>query len=256
MKRYDHTSMGGSTEDFLTTHWSVIDEIAVDDDTRNQALINELLKKYWKPVYCFLRHKGYDNEQAKDLTQGFFQEVVLTRKLIQYADKAKGRFRTLILSALGQYLAGVHRKETAQKRIPKDKLRQLEQLELAELPEPINGLTAEQSFNYAWLSSLLDELLVEVQAKCFKDDKTLHWQVFNDRVLQPIISNTHPPSLLEICNKYDIDSTAKASNMITTVNRRFRSALKRHIRRAVANDTDVDEELRELMQIFSKKNAG
>jgi hypothetical protein len=106
MKRYEHTSMGGSTEEFLTTYWSVIDEIAVDDDTRNQALINELLKKYWKPVYCFLRYKGYENEQAKDLTQGFFQEVVLTRKLIQYADKAKGRFRTLILSALEQYLAG------------------------------------------------------------------------------------------------------------------------------------------------------
>jgi hypothetical protein len=153
-------------------------------------------------------------------------------------------------------LQGVHRKETAKKRIPKDKLLQLEQLELAELPEPINGLTAKQSFNYAWLSSLLDELLVEVQAKCHKDDKTTHWEVFNDRVLQPIIANTHPPSLLEICNKYGIDSTARASNMITTVNRRFRSALKRHIRRAVANDADVDEELRELMQIFSKKSAG
>lgn len=248
--------MGGNTEAFLTTHWSVIDEIAADDDTRNQALINELLKKYWKPVYCFLRHKGYDNEQAKDLTQGFFQEVVLTRKLIQHADKAKRRFRTLILSALEQYLARVYRKETAQKRMPKDKLLQLEQIDPAELPDLINGLTAEQSFNYAWLSSLLDELLVEVQVKCHTDDKTLHWQVFYDRVLQPIIENTNPPSLLEICNKYSIDSTAKASNMIITVNRRFRSALKRHLRRAVANDADVNEELRELMQMFSKKSAG
>jgi RNA polymerase sigma-70 factor (ECF subfamily) len=248
--------MGGTTEGFLTTHWSVIDEIAADNDIRNQALINELLKKYWKPVYCFLRHKGYENEQAKDLTQGFFQEVVLTRKLIQYADKAKGRFRTLILSALEQYLARVHRKETAQKRMPKDKLLQLEQIELTELPEPISGLTAEQSFNYAWLSSVLDEILVEVQVKCQTDDKTLHWQVFNDRVMQPIIENSHPPSLSEICDKYGIDDTAKASNMIITVNRRFRSTLKRHVRRAVANDADVDEELRELMQMFSKKSAG
>ncbi len=152
MERYEHTSMGGTSEGFLTTHWSVIDEIAADSDTRNQALINELLKKYWKPVYCFLRHKGYENEQAKDLTQGFFQEVVLTRKLIQHADKAKGRFRTLILSALEQYLARVYRKETAQKRMPKDKLLQLEQIDPAELPDLIRGLTAEQSFNYAWLS--------------------------------------------------------------------------------------------------------
>jgi len=35
--------------------------------------MGEMLKTYWKPVYCYLRCKGYDNEQAKDLTQGFFQ---------------------------------------------------------------------------------------------------------------------------------------------------------------------------------------
>jgi len=62
---------------FLTTHWTVIDKIAEDGDTPNQALINELLKKYWKPVYCFLRHKRYDNEQAKDLTQGFVTNIAL-----------------------------------------------------------------------------------------------------------------------------------------------------------------------------------
>lgn len=256
MKRYDHTSMGGSIEGFQTTHWSVIDEIAADSDIRNQGLINELFKKYWKPVYCFLRHRGYGNEKSKDLTQGFFQEVVLTRRLPQYADQARGRFRTLILSALEQYIARVNRQENAQKRIPKNKLLQLEQIELSEIPEPINRLTAEQSFNYAWLSSLLDDLLDEVRVKCCNDNKTLHWQVFSDRVLQPIIENTHPPSLLEICNKYGIESTVKASNMIITVNRRFHSALKRHVRRAVASDADVDKELKELMQMFSSKSAG
>ena len=135
MGRYEHTSIGGSVEAFLTTHWSVIDKIAADGDTSNQALINELLKKYWKPVYCFLRHKGHDNEQAKDLTQGFFEEVVLGRELIKRAEQARGRFRTFLLAALEQYLARVHRKETARKRIPKDKLLQLEQINPAEIPE-------------------------------------------------------------------------------------------------------------------------
>ena len=255
MERYEHTSMGGSVEAFLTTHWSVIDKIAADGDTPNQALINELLKKYWKPVYCFLRRKGYDNEQAKDLTQGFFEEVVLGRELIQRAEQTRGRFRTFLLTALEQYLARLHRKQTARKRIPTDKLVHLEQIDPAELPEPVDGLSPGQSFNYAWVSSLLDKLLAEVQAKCRKDDKMLHWQVFHDRLLQPIIEDTRAPSLSEICEEYDIEDERKASNMIVTVNRRFRAALKRHLRRSVTCDVEVDEELRELMQAFSEKRA-
>lgn len=256
MKRYEHTSMGGTAEAFLTTHWSAIGKIAADGDTDNRGLINELVKRYWKPVYCFLRRKGYDNEQAKDLTQGFFQEVVLDRELIRRADQARGRFRTLLRSALEQYLARVHRKETAKKRIPKAKLVALEQIDPAELSGPVGELTPEESFDYAWVSQLLDKLLAEVEGKCRADDKTLHWQVFHDRVLQPIMEEVHAPSLAEICDKYGIEDERKASNMIVTVNRRFRAALKRHLRRSVTADAGVDEELQELMQIFPTGGAG
>jgi DNA-directed RNA polymerase specialized sigma24 family protein len=256
MNRYEHTSMGGTGEAFLTTHWSAIGRIAGDGDRDNQALINELLKRYWKPVYCFLRRKGSDNEQAKDLTQGFFQEVVLDRELIQRADQARGRFRTFLLSALEQYLARVHRKETARKRIPKDKLVRLEQIDPAELPELVGELTPEESFNYAWVSELLDRLLADVEAKYRADDKALHWQVFHSRVLQPIMEHAQPPSLPQICQMYGIEDERKASNIIGTVQRRLRTALKRRLRRSVTGDADVDEELRELMQIFSKKGAG
>ena len=248
--------MGGTAEAFLTTHWSAIGKIAAGGDTDNQALINELLKRYWKPVYCFLRRKGYDNEQAKDLTQGFFQEVVLDRELIRRADQARGRFRTFLLSALEQYLARMHRKEAARKRIPKDKLVRLEQIDPAELPEPVGELTPEESFNYAWVSQLLDKLLAEVEAKYRADNEVLHWQVYHSRVLQPIMEQAQPPSLPEICEKYGIKDERKASNIIGTVQRRLRTALKRHLRRSVTGDADVDEELRELMQILSRRGAG
>ena len=256
MERYEHTSMGGTAKAFLTTHWSAIGKIAADGDTDNRALINELLKRYWKPVYCFVRRKGYDNEQAKDLTQGFFQEVVLDRELLRRADQARGRFRTFLRSALEQYLARVHRKEIARKRIPKAKLVALEHIDPAELSGPAGELTPEESFDYAWVSDLLDKLLAEVEGKCRADDKTLHWQVFHDRVLQPIMEEARAPSLAEICDKYGIEDERKASNMIVTVNRRFRAALKRHLRRSVTADAGVDEELQELMQIFPTGGAG
>ena len=67
----DQTKMGGPREAFLTTQWSLIESIKAGED-QDKTLIGFLLEQYWKPVYCYLRRKGYDNEEAKDLTQGFF----------------------------------------------------------------------------------------------------------------------------------------------------------------------------------------
>ena len=76
----DQTDIGGVRDAFFTTHWSLIEGVKKHQD-RDQVLIGLLIERYWKPVYCYLRRKGYQNEQAKDLTQSFFHEVVLNRRL-------------------------------------------------------------------------------------------------------------------------------------------------------------------------------
>ena len=100
MSRDDQTEMGGGQVRFLTTHWSLIEAVASEEKDENHALIGSLLKRYWKPVYCYLRRHGYGNEEAKDLTQDFFHEVVLGRDLFQRADKSQGRFRSFLRVAL------------------------------------------------------------------------------------------------------------------------------------------------------------
>lgn len=255
MNGHDQTSMGGSREAFLTTEWSVIELIRNGRKPSSEALINDWLKRYWKPVYCYLRRKGYKNEQAKDLTQGFFQEVVLGRSLIDHAEQSRGRFRTFLLTALQQYTAGVHRKQSTQKRMPKGCLVGLNELELGEQLEAPAQYSPEESFHYAWAAQLLDSILEDVREKCRADGKILHWQVFHDRVLQPIMDNITPPSMAEVCQRYGIDRPGKASNMMVTVNRRFQAGFKRHIRRSVIRDCDVDSEFRELMQIFARSRA-
>ncbi len=256
VKNLDPTTMGGSREAFLTTEWDVIGQIRSGTESSSTSLVNDLLGKYWKPVYCFLRRKGYANEQAKDLTQGFFQEVVLGRSLIEQADRSRGRFRTFLLTALQQYVAGEHRRLRAKKRTPRGEFIAFEQLSADKMPQAPANFSPEETFHYAWAAQLLDQLLGDVEAKCRAEGRAVHWEIFSDRVLRPIMDNTAPPSLSEVCQKYDIASTSKASNMIITVNRRFRSALKRHIRRSVVQDTDVDAEFRELIQVFSKAGAG
>jgi len=250
----DETKMGGTKRTFQTTLWTDIWNAGSGNDATRQSSLENLLKRYWKPVYCYLRRKGHDNEQAKDLTQGFFQ-VVLDRKLIQRADRSQGRFRTFLLTALDRYLISVHRNKSARKRIPEHKFVQLDQVDLAALSVPTENLTPEESFNYTWVSSLLDQILTDVEAECRSRDMKIHWKVFNDRILQPIIEDTAAAPLSDICRKYGIDSEARASNMIYTVKRRFQAALKRHLRQSVSSEAEVGEELEEIMQFFAKNLA-
>jgi len=251
MGRHDQTDMGGDRETFLTTHWSLIEGIQSNED-RDRALINLLLERYWKPVYCYLRRKGYGNEEAKDLTQGFFHEVVLNRHLVDRADSSRGRFRALLLHALNQYLIDERRKEAAWKRIPKDKLVPLDMVDPPDLPQAVSQLDPEDCFNYAWKSALLDQTLSEVETQCLEQGMDAHWHAFRDRVLQPTLDHIQPPALAEICARYGIADESKASNMIITVKRRFQAALQRNLRTTVASEDGMEEELQEILRFLPR----
>jgi RNA polymerase sigma-70 factor (ECF subfamily) len=71
---------------------------------------------YWKPVHAYVRARwGKSDEDAKDLTQGFFLRA-LQKDLFSGYDPAKGRFRTFLRACLDGYLANEHEAARAQKR--------------------------------------------------------------------------------------------------------------------------------------------
>ncbi len=245
---HDKTAIGGKVDRFHTTCWTKIADSKTSNGEKEKLIINELLSIYWKPVYCYLRHKGNDNETAKDLTQGFFYEVVIGRDLIQQADKSKGKFRTFLLTALDRYARDVHQKETALKRKPSGNLFSLESFDV---PDDIPVLTAEQGFHYAWITDLLDQIFVEVEQECLAVQLDVHWKVFSARMLDPIIHNKKALSLSELCNQYGIESESRASNMIITVKRRLRKALERNLKKLSESGKEIEEEVDELLEIFS-----
>ena len=249
MRYDDQTDMGGEGQTFLTTQWTLIESIRTGDDS-GRALIGSLLKNYWKPVYCYLRRHGYPNEEAKDLTQAFFHEIVLGNELIQQADRRKGRFRSFLLAALRRFLINVKHKETALKRVPKGKLVPLDVVDPDALVAVSDDLSPDDCFNYAWVSSLLERVLDEVEATCHEDGMTVYWKVFEERVLQPILDETDPPSVKEICGQYGIPDGTKLANMMVTVKRRIQSALKKHIRDLVTSHEEVSDELQEMARFF------
>ncbi|MHC4121623.1 MAG: RNA polymerase sigma factor [Planctomycetota bacterium] len=254
MAYQDWTEMGGIRDKFLSTHWSLV-EGAKERGDRDRALMDLLIQSYWKPVYCYLRRKGYPNERAKDLTQGFFHEVVLNRHLIERADSALGSFRSLLLHALGQYLIDEQRKEGTQKRIPRDKLVPLDIPDTEGLTESVQAFDPEESFNYAWRVDLLGRAMNEVRESYTAQGMEVHWRLFHDYVLAPILQGREPPPLKDSLSEYDLENTAAASHMLTTVKRRLQNVLKRQVRQMALTSEAMGEELQEIQKFFQKDGA-
>ncbi len=251
MKPKDQTDMGGLRESFLTTHWSLIEGIKKHQD-KDRSLISLLLERYWKPVYCYLRRKGYRNEEAKDLTQGFFHEIVLNRHLVDRADASKGRFRTFLLHALDQFLIDRMRRESAQKHIPKEKLIPLDMSHPPELPQTILERSPEDCFAYAWKSDLLDRTLAQIRAECEQRDQHTHWDLFHDKVLGPMLYDREDEPMKAICTRYGVANESAAFNMLLTVKRRFKTALRRNLASTVAVEDDIDAEWMDILSFFGK----
>jgi DNA-directed RNA polymerase specialized sigma24 family protein len=254
-RRADRTTTGGQDRGFQTTLWTEILHARSGDETQRRAALEVLLGSYWRPVYCYLRCKGYDREAAKDLTQGFFHEVVLGKSLFQQADRTKSRFRTFLLSCLNRYISNVHRAETTKQRMPEGGLISLEGTDWKSVPDPAYGRTPLQVFDYAWASSLLDQVVADVAGQCRETGNGPHWDVFRARVLLPILDNADAPPLSHLCEKHGIARKGDASKMVTRVKRLFRSVLRCHVRQFVESDAEVDDEIDHLMRILSKRSA-
>ena len=240
------TEIGGARHSFPTTDWVLIDRIKThkyDDRT----LIDRLLKRYWKPVYCYLRRRGYRNEEAKDLTQGFFYAVVLNHHFVERADPSKGRFRSFLLHALKQYLLNEKAKQAARMRIPGCRLIPLETIDPETLPASLLRSSPTGSYYYAWVSSLLDDVLADVKQACCAAGLGTHWEVFNARIVRPILDNTKPPPLKKLCKQFSIPTCGKASNMTITVKRRFRATLREHLSEIAGSNGNVDAEIDTLI---------
>jgi len=247
----NHTDVQVTREMFPATNWSLIENIQADDENQ-RVLLGMLLDEYWKPIYCYLRHKKYNSEEAEDLTQGFLYDIVLERNLIGRADIKKGRFRSFLLHTLKQYLIDRNRREKTQSSIPLKKLVSIEAVDPSTLSQSLVQSTAEDAYHYAWIKTLLGEVASNVKTACFRQGMEDHWDLFCEYVLQPTFGGT-PPTLPRLCKKHGIEDAKKVSNMIVTVKRRFRRELVQHVQDTVASNQEASEELDDFGH-FLRKN--
>ena len=254
MNYNDLTQMvNGGNAKFMTTQWTEIARLDHVTEQQRRDHLGVLLQKYWLPVFYYLKQKGLSSDRAKDMVQEFYLEIVMGKSLISQADRSKGKFRTFILTALDRFLISQHRKETAQKRAPSENIVPLDLINPETLASPSKNLSPMQVFNQVWASELLSTVVLEVQENCNHTGKSLHWAVFQARVLDPIMTQNGAPSLPELKARFGIETEAKISNMIVTVKRRFQISLMKHLKLIVENNEDIDDEIGRLIQSFTAK---
>src|SRR5256886_7353427 len=144
---------------FRTTHWSVVLEAQGESPAAQEAL-EKLCRTYWRPIFAYLRRQGRSPEEAEDITQGFFAQL-LERKSFDAVRKEKGRLRSYLLGALKYFVADEQRRAMAIKRgkgqrlIPLEELRAGERIDM----EPSDPMTAEMIYERRWALTVLERVL-------------------------------------------------------------------------------------------------
>ena len=123
-----------------------------------------LCEIYWPAVYTYARYRGYNTNDAEDLTQGFFVKL-LEKNYVRQADRDRGKFRAFFLSSFKNFMANEWDRTQAQKRGGGRWFLSLDftDAERHVRIEPVDDATPETVFAQRWANTLLDRVLDQLR---------------------------------------------------------------------------------------------
>lgn len=227
---------------FHTTHWSLVLLAAGRDGSSADNALETLCREYWPPLYSFIRRRGAPVAEAQDLTQEFFARL-LAKNYLRTADRERGRFRAFLIGSLKHFLANERKAARAQKRGGGQRNLSLdfETAEARYLNEPVDKRTPEQVYEQQWALLLIDRVLKRVEQEFVSSGKGDQFQLLRN----VLVIGPNTPSYAEIAA--DLHSTEAAVKMaVHRLRKRYRELLREEIGQTVADEAEIEEELKEL----------
>ena len=231
---------------FDTTRWSLV--LTAREDTGSQArtALATLCEAYWYPLWAFVRRQGYDVEAASDLTQGYFS-VLLEKEYLQDVDPSAGRFRSFLLVSMKHYLSKERVRERALKRgggrmpISLDSERAEGRYQL----EPVENLTPDKVFERHWALTVAERAQASLRADLERQGKGDHFEK-----LEAFLLGGPPlPQYSEVAAALGMSEGA-VKVAIHRLRKRLGGLLRDEIAETVANESDIDGELRHLLEVL------
>jgi len=223
---------------FQTTRWSLI-TAARDHPSQARVALEQLCRAYRPPVLAFVRRSGYAAGDADDLTQAFFLRF-LERGWYADADPHRGRFRTLLLVALRNFLHDQHAQASALRRGA------LQVVDVDAFDEvPGDDESPEQAFTRAWLGTVLGHAMHRLEREWTAAGKQAQFEQL-------------APLLVEHAEAKDMQQLAQVtgvrSNTLAVQAHRMRQRLRQLVRlellQTVGSAEALEQELAELRDVL------
>jgi RNA polymerase sigma factor (sigma-70 family) len=247
---YDTQPQGG--DKFPATRWSVIDAARSADTGERDRALAALFAAYWRPVYKYVRIRwNRPAEDAQDLTQGFFAEL-LERDLLSKYDPAKSRLRTFLRVCADSFVLNQDKAASRQKRggdilhvaldfaQAEGELRE-QVVDPAAIPSPES---MDEFFEKEWIRSLFTLAVEDLQKLCEQRQRGQTFLLFEDYDLD----GEQNISYDELARKHKIPVT-DVTNALAWARREFRRIATERLREICGSE---DEFQREALAVFGK----
>lgn len=234
---------------FPATRHSAVLAAQSDDLIERERGLAILVETYWRPAYKYLRIRFREsNEDAKDLTQGFFTRA-LEKDFFDGYDPEKGSFRTYLRTCLDRFVANEKKAAGRAKRSPGTPLIPLDfegaEGELAR-QDPPDPATMEQFFHAEWVRGLFALAVEKLREECMLRGKDLPYRLFERYEL-----DRDPDEKLtyeRLAEEFQIPAT-QVTNFLAFARREFRRIVLEKLREITATDREFREEARSLLGV-------
>jgi RNA polymerase sigma-70 factor (ECF subfamily) len=209
-----------------------------------------LCRQYWYPIYYFVRREGRGHHEAEDFTQQFFARLLSTNA-VETARPERGRFRTFLLSALRNFLTDEWRRSQTAKRgggymIVSIELSRAEQRFAEETADP--GLNPDQAFDRTWAAEILERAVGRLREEYESSGRGALFAALAPRLL----NSRETGSAGRSSDQAGLNAHA-VSMALSRLRHRLGLRLREEVSATVADGTDVDAELRLLIEALGAR---
>jgi RNA polymerase sigma-70 factor (ECF subfamily) len=232
---------------FATTHWSVVLAAGTGSSETARNALERLCDAYWYPIYVYVRRKGHGPDDAKDLTQEFFAQVI-AKNHFRLADHNKGRFRSFLLASLDYFLAREWSRAHRQKRGGHYKFVSLDHdaHEDCYQFEPEDGETPERQFQRQWAMTVLKQAMSALEAECVDAGKAGLFQ----EVKHLLAGERQDETYTAIGARLEMSESA-VRVAVHRLRHRYSQLLRAEIAQTVESEREIEEEGRYLLRALS-----
>jgi RNA polymerase sigma factor (sigma-70 family) len=227
---------------FPSTSWELLAGAACRGDD-SAAARDEFAERYYAAVRAYIAAVTRGAPDADDLTQRFFEAVVLSGSLLVRADHGKGRFRPYLKQAIRNFLIDAHRHDARAAVLevrPDGVTGGWNAIAVDGSPSPDDEMLR------AWARSLVGMALSRLEHVCEERQQREHFAMF---VRRYVADSDRPPSWRQVGEPFGLDEKLARSRTETAA-RQFRTLLRQLVASDIGASEDIGHELQAVLAVL------